>query len=151
MQKAMAQHNKHINTANLPKKHWAGYYFLEFAGGLIVALFLIYALSYSLARVAAWLLGYAAYGAIDDILFLVAAIYSIVFVKILTYGRDKQSDLWKWFGIGGLGLLLGLFIDWIVRKASTNNLNTKYGVFLIAWLITTFIAYAIFIVELPYA
>ena len=121
--KAMTQHIKeeHIKKTNESEKHSKWYYIMGgLFGGIATAYFLIYALTYSLARFTVWLFGgYAPSGALNSILFLVAVIYAIVFVKVLAYGRDKQSEGLKWFGIGGFGLLLGLFINSVVGHLPT--------------------------------
>ena len=147
--KAMTQHikEKHINKVIRSEKHSKWYYIIGgLFGGIAMGFILIRILIYFFIT---WLFGgyIPSYSALDTTLFLIAAIYSIIFVKILSYSRDKQSEGLKWFGIGGLGLLAGLFINWIIWLAMGKNKGSKYLVFFIAWFIFTFLSYLIFIAE----
>ncbi|MEM3661657.1 MAG: hypothetical protein QXG73_02420 [Candidatus Micrarchaeaceae archaeon] len=149
--KAMVRHIKeeHMKKVDKLEKHSKGYYIIGgIFGGFATAYILIYVLTYLLARFTDWLFGgYVPAGALNSISFLVAAIYATVFVKVLTYSRDKQSEGLKWFGVGGLGLLPGLFINWIIWRAAEKGKGSRYLVFFIAWFIFTFLAYFIFIAE----
>jgi hypothetical protein len=147
--KAMVEHikEKHKDKANEPEKHSKWYYIVGgIFGGIATSYILVSILIYFFIT---WLFGGypPSYGALDTSLFLIAAIYSIIFVKVLSYGRDKQSEGLKWFGIGGLGLLPGLFINWIIWLAKGKSNGSKYLVFFIAWFIFTLLAYFIFIAE----
>jgi hypothetical protein len=138
------QKKERINKAGIQEKHSGFYSFLGFVVGFIFAFSIIYVLSYSFGFVAGLLLGSTYSKALYSILIFVAAIYAVIFVKALAYGRDMQSHFWEWFGIGGLGLLFGLIIDAIVQKGNKKGITTKHNIFFIAWLITTLVSYAFF-------
>ena len=147
--KTMTQHieEKHMNKVNESEKHSRWYYIIGgIFGGIATSYILIRILIYFFIS---WLFGgyLPSYTELYTALFLIAAIYSIIFVKILSYGRDKQSEGLKWFGIGGLGLLPGLFINWIIWQAAGKGKGSRYLTFFIAWFIFTFLAYIIFIAE----
>ncbi len=147
--KTMTQHikEKHMNKVSESEKHSKWYYIIGgIFGGIATGFILIRILIYFFIT---WLFGgyIPSYSALDTALFLIAAIYSIIFVKILSYSRDKQSEGLKWFGIGGLGLLAGLFINWIIWLAMGKSKGSKYMVFFIAWFIFTFLSYLILIAE----
>ena len=98
--KTMTQHikEKHMNKVSESEKHSKWYYIIGgIFGGIATGFILIRILIYFFIT---WLFGgyIPSYGALDTALFLISAIYSIIFVKILSYSRDKQSEGLKWFG-----------------------------------------------------
>ncbi len=114
--KDLAKHirKKHVN-ANYKKKQ--GHSILGFAGGLISGYALVISLEY--------ILGYLIAG----------MIYAVIFIWVLNKGRDKKDRTLKWLGIGGLGLLLGLFINYIIWKGEGRSNVIKYSLSFVAWLI----------------
>ncbi len=101
--------------------------------GLVAGIFLGYIAVYALA----FLLG-----AVISIL-----IYATFLVYLANDANDKNDRFLRGFVIGGLGILLGFFINWIVGLARGRSTGYKFIVSLVSWIIIVGIFMAIVYAE----
>ena len=100
---------------------------MAFGSGLFFGYILVYVLSYLFGHL------------------ITGVIYATLFVWLLNKSRDEKDESAKWVGIGGLGLILGLFINWIICLADGKDKTIKYAVSILAWVIIFSIYLFIFI------
>lgn len=82
-------------------------------------------LGYAFVILVSWLLGYL----------IALAIYAIIFILLVGYSQEHQDRFLKGVAIGGLGLILGAIIYWIISLGSKRTTGYKLIVSVASWLI----------------
>ena len=91
-------------------------------------------LGYGLIFVVAYLFGYI----------IALAASGFVFIRLIEYSQKRNDRFLRGVSIGGLGILLGFLLYWIIEQGAKKTKGYKLVVFTISWLIFMVIGFIIY-------